>query len=96
MNDPKELNQLLADALRRCNLEDTVTRGQVEDAYREVVGELIVKLTQKVQFDVRNGMLMVKLASPALKHEISLKTTSLIAAVNARLPRAVVKKLVLL
>ena len=96
MKDPKDLKDLLGDALQRCNLTDTVTRGNVEDAYRQVVGDLIVKMTRQVQYDVQSGMLFIKLASPALKHEISLKSTSLIAAINDRLPRAVVRKLVLL
>ena len=91
-----DLKVYLAAALKAYHLDDTIAKSQVEEAYRQTVGELIVKLTRSVHYNIERSTLYITLASPALKHELTLKTTDLLNAINAKLPKSVVKKIVYL
>ncbi|MBQ6096169.1 MAG: DUF721 domain-containing protein [Bacteroidales bacterium] len=96
MSHEYTIKDLIDAALRRYNFDDSVTRGQVEQAYREVVGQFLVQLTRSVRYDVATKTLKVVLSSPALKNELTYKTGDLIAAINQKLGREEVAKLLLL
>lgn len=96
MSHEYTIKDLIDAALRRYNFDDSVTRGQVEQAYREVVGQFLVQLTRSVRYDVATKTLKVVLSSPALKNELTYKTGDLIAAINKKLGREEVAKLLLL
>lgn len=96
MSHEYTIKDLIDAALRRYNFDDSVTRGQVEQAYREVVGQFLVQLTRSVRYDVATKTLKVVLSSPALKNELTYKTGDLIAAINQKLGREEVTKLLLL
>lgn len=96
MSHEYTIKDLIDAALRRYNFDDSVTRGQVEQAYREVVGQFLVQLTRSVRYDVATKTLKVVLSSPALKNELTYKTCDLIAAINQKLGREEVAKLLLL
>ena len=67
MNHEYSIKDLLDAALQRYNFDESITKGHVENAYREVVGEFIVKLTRSVSYSSKTHTLRVSLASPALK-----------------------------
>lgn len=94
--EPVQLKDLIEAALRSCQFSETITRGQVEDAYRQVVSEIILKLTWEVRYDTTSHVLYLKYASAALKQELTYKLTDLMNAINRRLPNPVVQKIVLL
>ena len=96
MSHEYKLKDLIDAALRSYSFDESITRGQVEQAYRDVVGEFIVKLTRSVRYDPANHTLRVVLSVPALKNELTYKTTDLIASINKRLDRDEVQKLLLL
>ena len=96
MSHEYTIKDLIDAALRKYNFDDSITRGQVEQAYREVVGEFIVKLTRSVKYEPATHTLKVVLSVPALKNELSYKTTDLISAINKKLDSDEVKKLMLL
>ncbi|MBP5189622.1 MAG: DUF721 domain-containing protein [Bacteroidales bacterium] len=96
MSHEYTIKDLIDAALRKYNFDDSITRGQVEQAYRDVVGEFIVKLTRAVHYDSTSHTLRVTLSVPALKNELTYKTTDLIDAINKKLDHAEVQKLVLL
>ena len=96
MSHEYTIKDLIDAALRKYNFDDSITRGQVEQAYRDVVGEFIVKLTRDVHYDPASHTLRVTLSVPALKNELTYKTTDLIEAINNKLGRKEVQKLFLL
>lgn len=90
------INDLIDAALRRYNFDKSITKSHVEQAYRAVVGEFIVKLTRSVYYDGTSQTLKVVLSAPALKNELTYKLTDMKDAINQRLGSDVVKKIVLL
>lgn len=95
-DDPKKISELLADALRQYNFDATVDKSLVFNAYRNVVGEFLMKLTWKIDFQPQTGELFLKLGSPSMKQEFSYKLTDLINAINKRVGSNAVKKIILL
>lgn len=96
MANEQSIKELIDAALRRYNFDESITKGHVEQTYRDVVGEFIVKLTRSVYYDARNHTLKIVLSAPALKNELTYKTSDLIASINSRLGSEEVKKIVLL
>lgn len=96
MSHEYTIKDLIDAALRRYNFDESIASNRVEQAYREVVGEFIVKLTRSVVYDAATHTLKVVLASPALKHELTYKTSDLIEAINKKIGRDEVAKLFLL
>ncbi len=88
------IGDLIEVALRRYNFNESVTREQVEKAYRNVVGDFIVRLTRSVHYDVHTRTLRVALAAPALRQELSYKTSDLLSAINDRLRSQMVERIV--
>ena len=96
MSHEYTIKDLIDVALRRYNFDESIEREKVEQAYRDVVGEFIVKLTRSVKYEPSTHTLKVVLSVPALKNELSYKTTDLISAINKKLDSNEVWKLVLL
>ena len=90
------LKDLIDPALREYSFDESIVRNRVEEAYRQVVGEFIVKLTRNVNYNCSTHTLKVVLSATALKNELSYKTTDLINAINDNLGHEEVKKIVLL
>ena len=90
------MKELIDAALKRYNFTSSITREEVEQAYRLVVGEFIVKLTRSVHYDTRSHTLRVELSAAALKNELSYKTTDLVNAINKKLGNDEVVKLILI
>ena len=96
MSHEYALKDLIDAALRSYSFDESITRGQVEQAYRDVVGEFIVKLTRSVRYDPATHTLRVVLSVPALRNELTYKVSDLIAAINKKLDRDEVQKILLL
>ena len=88
------MKELIEAALRSCNFDATIRKGEVEQAYRDAVGEFIEKLTRRVSYDSVSRTLRVVLSSPALKNELSFKSGDLMKAINGRLGREEVVRIV--
>lgn len=73
------------------DMDDTYDEMEVVRVYNGVVGELISKLTRQIHLD--QGILRVKVASPALRNELSYKKESLKERINSLLDRKVVKEI---
>ena len=91
-----EINELIDAALRRYSFNSSLTRSHVEQAYRDVVGEFIVKLTRSVRYDTDSHTLRVHLSATALKNELTYKINDLRDAINTRLQSDEVKKIVII
>lgn len=90
------MKDLVDAALRRYNFDASLTRQQVIDAYNQVVGEFILKLTRSVTYDSNSHTLFVTYSASALKQELSYKTNDLITAINNRLGTTEVQHIVFL
>ena len=96
MSHEYTIKDLIDAALRKYNFDESITSGHVEQAYKEVVGEFIVQLTRSVKYEASSRTLKVVLSSPALKNELTYKTSDLISAINKKLGKNEVVKLLLL
>lgn len=65
----------------------------VDRVYRELVGDLISRLTLRLSF--RKGTLRLRYAAAALRQEMSFRSESLRTKINERLGAEVVKKIVI-
>lgn len=83
------ISDLLKLAYRRLHVEAAVSELEVRDAYRDVAGSLIYKLTRSVRF--KEGELVVVIASAALRHEMEYRKDSLMDKINKRLGNDIVK-----
>lgn len=91
----KTMDELVDGALRQFSFDATVVRGQVESAYRKVVGPFLVKLTTHLYYESQTHVLYVTVASPAMRQEMQQKVGDLLKAINAQLGKAHVRYLVL-
>lgn len=86
------LQDVLSEVYRNLDLEEKVGIYEIKQAYREVMGSLVVKMT--LSLTVEGKTLNVKLASPALRQELSMRKTNLIAQINNKLAsKAVIEEI---
>lgn len=88
------LQELLKKAYHNLDMDDTVCEMEVLRAYKQVVGDLISKLSRSVQY--QKGTLTVVLASAALRQELFYRRESLAEKINEVVGRPVVSKIVFL
>lgn len=79
--------------LRQWNMADFASEMQVEKVYKQLAGDLVSRLTQRLQF--RKGTLRLKYAAAALRQEMTLRRESLRQRINEELGGEVVKKIVI-
>ena len=68
---------------KKLDVEDVVSGAEVVTAYKEIVGDLIGKLSQNIKFN--DGLLYVTIASAALRQELSYKRQSLTEKINQKI-----------
>jgi hypothetical protein len=85
------ISDLVDATLKRLGYGDVALCGDVETAYRKIVGDMINKLTYSCNYEPRTRVLYCKLASPALRQELTMHSDSLITSINNLLGRAEVR-----
>ncbi len=93
-NEHNDIAELINIALINAGLEDVATSTDVEKAYRDIVGEMIAKLTYSVRYEQQTHVLYCNLASPALRNELSMHATGLQKSINEKVGKAVVSRIV--
>ena len=76
------ISDLVDAALRRLSFDQTIVAGKVEGAYHRVVGEMISKLTYRCEYEAQTHVLYVRLASPALRSEMTMHASGLRQRIN--------------
>lgn len=94
MRYERKVGELVASVFHKMDLDELADSCEVTRVYRQVVGDLISKLTSEIRYD--KGILVVKYSSAALKNEISYKKQDLVNKINDSMNRVVVKKLIIL
>lgn len=85
------LQDLLRQMYHRLDMDDVVTEMEVKQAYVRIVGDLISRLTRDCHF--QDGVLIVRLASAALRQELTFRRTSLADKINETLNKKAVKEI---
>lgn len=85
------LQDLLAKAYHRLDMDETVSEMEVKKAYAIVVGDFINRLTESVKF--KNGVLQLKLSSAALRQELYYRRDGMMDRINEILDGSVVKRI---
>ena len=88
--DTQRLADLLPQVLHDAELEQPLAELRVVRAWPKVVGQMAASYTADVAF--RNGVLVVRLTSAALRHELMLSRPQLIAAINREAGTTIVKE----
>ena len=77
----KELHELILRNLRAQGLETPLMQKRLVEAWPVVAGPAIARYTQDVV--IRNQTLFVRLSSPALRAELSMRRQELVQQLNA-------------
>lgn len=91
-NDFRPLQDYLKTVYRQLHVEDAVDGVEVVSAYRQVVGDLISRLTSSARYE--NNTLYIQIASAALRKELSYKRQGLMNRINETLGRNVLQNIV--
>ena len=91
MQEDRTVDYFMERFFRRYELTDTASEMRVERIYRALVGDTISRLTIKLAY--KNGTLRLRLASAALRQELSFRRESLRHAINDQLGSEEVKKI---
>ena len=75
--------------LRENGLEQSVLEAQVEEAWPKVMGDIVTSLTRNVE--VKDGLLIVRVSSAALKAQLFENRFELVAKLNEAVGANVVK-----
>ena len=75
-----DLGEALIGYLRENGLEQSVLDVQVEEAWPRVMGEMVTRLTRSVE--VKNGVLIVRVSSAALKAQLFENRFELVSKLN--------------
>ena len=76
-------HDLLKLVFKNCDMTEQVDEINIIATYKDVVGDLITKLTQDIK--VKNKTLYLKVSSATLRNELSYKKQDLINKINANL-----------
>ncbi|MBR4739325.1 MAG: DUF721 domain-containing protein [Bacteroidales bacterium] len=79
--------------LRQWDMGDLASEVEVERIYRQLAGDFIGRLTQRISF--KKGTLRLKYMTAALRHEMTMRRESLQDKINQELGSDVVKKIVI-
>lgn len=85
------LQDLLRQMYHRLEMDDVATEMEVRQMYGRIVGDFINRLTRECRFS--DGVLTVRLASAALRQELTYRRTSLADKINEGLNKKAVKEI---
>ncbi len=83
------IDDALVGFLRESGLEQSVAEVQIEEAWPQVMGEMIARMTRSVE--VKDGMLIVRVTSAALKAQLFENRFELVRKLNEYVGLAVIR-----
>jgi predicted nucleic acid-binding Zn ribbon protein len=91
--DPQNLGPILADLIKNMGYEKKLSELNVVKIWGEVVGEKIASISEAIK--ISDGRLTVRVPDPSWKQQLIYLKKEFIAAINARMGKAVVKDIFL-
>ena len=91
-NDHK-LSEILNDLVETPKLRSGFYKVSIEEAWNELMGKSIASYTESLYFN--KGVLVVKLNSAPLRHELSLGKEKLVKLLNDKVGKVVVERIVI-
>ena len=79
-HNAQSIGDLLTDYLRETGLEKPLLERQVLEKWPEVMGPMVARLTRSVE--LKNGVLLVRISSAALKAQLFACRKELVAKLN--------------
>jgi len=86
---PQKIGPVLADLIKNLGLEKKLAEVDAVQYWNEVVGKKIAEVTQAIK--ISEGRLTVRVSDPVWRQQLIFLKKEFIAALNARLGKAVVK-----
>lgn len=86
--DVKSIKDIVLQSLRVNGLETPLLQKRIVDSWQEVVGEMIARYTLNVY--IENQTLVVRLSSPALRQELSMRRDYYVGLLNNRVGAKVI------
>lgn len=93
LRDGKSIKGVWNDFMKKSNLNRKLVEQEINSRWEELAGPLVARHTTKLNF--YNDKLTVYLDSAPLKHEVSMRKSSLLAKVNKGLDGDVVDELII-
>lgn len=94
MSNPTPIAQLIKAFAKIYNKQHVLDEVQAVNIWKSLVSEEILAQTQKVE--MKNGILFVKVNSPALKNNLRLQSDEFRQKINTELSKEVVKTVAIL
>ena len=85
---PRDISDVLWAFLRANGLETPLMQHRLIDAWDVVAGPVVQKYTEEKS--IRNQTLWVKIGSPALRSELQMRRTELVAELNEKVGSQVI------
>ena len=86
--DVKSIKDIVLQSLRVNGLETPLLQKRIVDSWQEVVGEMISRYTLNVY--IENQTLVVRMSSPALRQELSMRRDYYVALLNNKVGAKVI------
>ena len=86
--DVKSIKDIVLQSLRVNGLETPLLQKRIVDSWQEVVGELISRYTLNVY--IENQTLVVRMSSPALRQELSMRRDYYVELLNNKVGAKVI------
>ena len=86
--DVKSIKDIVLQSLRVNGLETPLLQKRIVDSWQEVVGEMISRYTLNVY--IENHTLVVRMSSPALRQELSMRRDYYVELLNNKVGAKVI------
>lgn len=88
------LKEVIKELLNAYRLNDGITEAQLIESWGKTAGPYVAKFTERIS--IRNGIMYLKISSPALKNELIYARNELIETLNNSINKKVIKEIVFL
>ena len=90
--EAKSIAEIIADFMQQEDIEDAVLEQKALRLWQQVVGPGVNRMTTERY--VENGVITVKITSAALRNDLMLTRTSIIAQLNGLVGKSVIREIV--
>ncbi len=90
--ETKTVGEVITELLQQEHLDVALDEHRASAMWPQIVGQAINRYT--ISRDVRGGVMTVRLSSAALRNELMLSRSSLIAQINQALGREVIHEII--